>query len=118
MAFGGVVVSDDLEMKAIASRWGAGEAAVLAALAGCDVLCVCKSADAQVDAVEALVRAFESEAFGKPDLDDPGLRVRRMKERFLLPFSVPDRKAARQAAGVGESVALARRIAEESGLSA
>jgi len=116
MKYAGVIVSDDLEMKAIAARWGAGEAAVLAAEAGCDVLCVCRSHDAQVEAIEALVRAFESDRFGKPDPDEPGLRIRRMKERFLLPFRVPDRKAARQAAGVGESVALARRIADESGI--
>lgn len=39
MGFSGVIVTDDLAMKAITSRYGAGEAAVLAVLAGNDLLC-------------------------------------------------------------------------------
>ena len=39
MGFEGVIVTDDLVMQAIADRYGAGEAAVLAVLAGNDLLC-------------------------------------------------------------------------------
>ena len=46
LAFDGVVVTDDLEMKAGAERWPPREAAVLAAHAGCDVLLVCRDHDA------------------------------------------------------------------------
>ena len=49
MKFPGVIVTDDLEMKAVAERFGPEPAAVLAAKAGCDLLPVCKSPDAQVD---------------------------------------------------------------------
>ena len=38
MRFRGAVISDALEMKAIAGRFGMGEAAVLAVTAGCDVV--------------------------------------------------------------------------------
>jgi beta-N-acetylhexosaminidase len=118
MGYPGVIVSDDLEMKAVAQRWRAGEAAVLAAEAGCDVVCVCKSADAQVEAIEGLVRGLESEQLTSSAADDTALRIKRLKERFLLPFAMPDPKAARLAAGTGESRALAQRIAEESGIPA
>lgn len=40
MAFQGVIVTDDLSMQAITDTYGAGEAAVLAVLAGNDLLCV------------------------------------------------------------------------------
>ena len=39
MGFDGVIVTDDLVMQAITARYGAGEAAVLAVLAGNDLLC-------------------------------------------------------------------------------
>ena len=67
-------------------------------------------------AVEALVRALEAERIGVLAADAAALRIQRLKERFLLPFALPDPKAARLAAGVGESRALAERIAQESGI--
>lgn len=39
MGFDGVIVTDDLDMDAITEQYGAGEAAVLAVLAGNDLLC-------------------------------------------------------------------------------
>ena len=39
MHFDGVIVTDDLVMQAITDRYGAGEAAVMAVNAGCDLLC-------------------------------------------------------------------------------
>jgi len=42
--------------------------------------------------------------------------MRRLKERFLLPWRDPDPKAARAAAGAGERVALAREIAQQAGM--
>lgn len=39
MGFDGVIMTDDLSMEAITQRYGAGEAAVLAVLAGNDLLC-------------------------------------------------------------------------------
>jgi beta-N-acetylhexosaminidase len=83
MGFGGVVVSDDLEMKAIARTWGAGTAAVRALAAGCDLLLVCHSAEAQAEAHEALIKAIESETLAVKAVEDAALRVRRLKERFV-----------------------------------
>ena len=39
MNFSGVIITDDLVMEAITDRYGAGEAAVMAVLAGNDLLC-------------------------------------------------------------------------------
>ncbi len=40
LGFDGVLVSDDLEMKAIADNYGIGEAAVVGAIAGVDLFLV------------------------------------------------------------------------------
>jgi len=39
LGFDGVILTDDLVMQAITDQYGAGEAAVLAVLAGNDLLC-------------------------------------------------------------------------------
>jgi beta-N-acetylhexosaminidase len=58
LGFRGVIASDDLEMRAIADRYGPGEAAVAALAAGCDLLLFCHRQDwlrTAVDAVEHAV---------------------------------------------------------------
>ena len=116
LGYRGVVVSDDLEMKAVFERWKPEESAVLAAKAGCDILPLCsESHDHQVDAIEAVVRALETEEIPFTDMDDACGRIQKMKERFLLPYRPPDPRVARQTAGTGEHVALAHEIAERGG---
>lgn len=61
LGFGGLVVTDALVMEAIAARWGAGEAAVLAFAAGADLLLM--PADAHT-AIDALVAALSSGRIG------------------------------------------------------
>ncbi len=112
MKYDGVVLTDDLEMKAVAANWKPAESAVLAMRAGCDVLPVCSSHHAQVDAMEGAIRALESEELTWDSMDVSCARVRRMKEHFLLPHRDPSPKEARQSAGLGEWVALAQEISE------
>jgi beta-N-acetylhexosaminidase len=118
LRFDGVVFTDDMDMKAVAKHWPAGQAAVLAAKAGCDVVSMCANHDAQVQALEGVIRAVESEEISSTALDDSCDRVKRLKERYLLPFVPPDPKRARAAAGAGEGWALARESSERAGVRA
>lgn len=116
LKYDGVVFGDDLEMKAVAAKWSYGEAAALSAEAGCDVLLVCTEIDAQVEAMEGLIRAAESDRLKTADRDDAARRIRRLKEKYVVPYSDPDPKRARQAAGAGEHQALAHEIAGAGGI--
>ena len=79
LGFRGVLFSDDLEMKAISAP--AGEAAVDAIAAGCDVLLVCSRADLASECHEALVREAEkSEAF-RARVDEAYGRSMEMRRR-------------------------------------
>jgi beta-N-acetylhexosaminidase len=60
LGFRGLLISDDLEMLAIADRWRIEDAAVLAVLAGCDALLVCSSEEKQERAFEALTREAQA----------------------------------------------------------
>ena len=115
LKYEGVVLTDDLEMKAVAAKWTPAESAVLAMKAGCDVLPVCAKHDAQVQAMEGAIRAFESGEVTFDSMDVSLARIRRMKEKFLLPHRDPSPKEARQSAGLGEWQALAKEISERGG---
>jgi beta-N-acetylhexosaminidase len=79
LGFGGVIVSDDLEMGAIAESCPMGEAAVRAAAAGHDLLLVCHTEDAQRRAAAALVDAYRTGALAPADLESAADRVRRLR---------------------------------------
>jgi beta-N-acetylhexosaminidase len=84
LGYPGVILSDDLEMKAIAKSYTVPEAAVEAIAAGCDGLLIC-SGDANIQAatLEALVYAVEEGTIPYKRLEDALVRLRRAKERFL-----------------------------------
>jgi len=85
LGYQGVILSDDLEMKAISSRTPVPTAAVQAIQAGCDGLLICSGAvETQAAALEALVKAAESGEIRPSRLDDAFTRLRRAKARFLL----------------------------------
>jgi beta-N-acetylhexosaminidase len=101
----GVVISDDLEMKAIAAGYAVPDAAVMAIEAGCDAVLICSGDHAtQAAALEALVYAVEQERLPFSRVEDALKRQRRAKERFLAsPVG-----AAKPAAGKGLRDVLGR----------
>ena len=115
LKYDGVVLTDDLEMKAVADRWTPDTSAVLALQAGCDIVPVCNTHDAQVTAMEGAVRAVESGDVPFKAMDDSLRRIRSLKERYLLPYRDPDPREARRRAGSPEFLALAQEIAERGG---
>ncbi len=118
MGFRGVVVADDLEMKAVAARWPMGEVAVRAALAGVDLIPICARHELQVEAAEALVHAVEDERIAWKEMEDSLLRIQRLEDAFLLPYRDPDPRQARAEAGGAEQRELAQEIAERGGVPA
>jgi beta-N-acetylhexosaminidase len=85
MRFGGVVVSDDLEMKAIADHFGLEEAMVRGINAGVDLFLVCHHAEIQERAIEILVKGVESGKIKRERLEEARGRVERLVERFVRP---------------------------------
>jgi beta-N-acetylhexosaminidase len=110
LGYKGVVVADDLEMKAVSAQWPYEVSAILAARAGCDILPVCEHEEAQVAVIEALVRADESGELRKRDIDDSLLRIEAMIDAYT-PDVEPQSRLAVAAAGTTESRLLAAEIA-------
>jgi beta-N-acetylhexosaminidase len=84
LGYQGVILSDDLEMKAIAKSCSVPEAAVQAIVAGCDGLLICSGdIDAQAATLEALVHAVEDGRIPYAGVENALTRLRQAKERFL-----------------------------------
>jgi beta-N-acetylhexosaminidase len=84
LGYTGLVLSDDLEMKAISGRYGHSDATVQAIGAGCDAVLMCApKADEQWAALEAVVHAVEDGRIPVKRIEDAFSRGRRIKERFL-----------------------------------
>ena len=85
LGFEGLVLSDDLEMKAISGRYGMADATVRAIGSGCDAVLMCgEKQDEQAQAIEAVIRAVEDGALPLTRAEDALARHRRVKERFLV----------------------------------
>jgi beta-N-acetylhexosaminidase len=88
LGFEGMLISDDLEMKAISDAYTIEEAAVEAVWAGCDALLICSDEALQSRAHEALVRRAEKEPRFKDrcvEAAERGIRVRRLARPSPLP---------------------------------
>lgn len=94
LGYDGLVLSDDLEMKAISGRYGMAEATVMAVSAGCDAVLMCgEEQDPQAQAIEAVIRAVEDDTLPLARAEDALARHRRVKERFLMRRPAPLRGA-------------------------
>lgn len=106
MGYEGVIISDDLEMKAVAKMHSVAESAVLAIEAGCDVLLVCSDTDALFDAREALAAKARKSSGFRGRLNDAAERSLRLRR------SAPPAPAQSLAGAFDTSAALEREIAE------
>jgi beta-N-acetylhexosaminidase len=103
LGYSGLVVSDDLEMRAIRGKYGLPEATTASIAAGCDVVLMCgTSQEPQAQALEAVIRAVEAGTLPVKRIEDAFARHRRAKERFLAPAH------ARPLAGSSLRAALGR----------
>ena len=118
LGYDGVILSDDLEMRALANTYPVSEAAVQAVAAGCDGVLICRSdpesrgndIEAQAAALEALVHAVEDERVPYKRLEDALTRQRRAKERFLaVPVAPSGSSALRRVVGCD----VHQRVADE-----
>jgi len=84
LGYRGIVISDDLAMKAISATWKPAESIVAAIAAGCDAVLLCDpEPDEQAEALEAVIHAVESGALPITRVEDALARQQQVKRRFL-----------------------------------
>ena len=91
MGFGGVVFSDDLDMKAVRGRWSARQQVDAMSRATVDVLLCCQTTELQEEVYDELVRSQERDKALHDAASDAVDRVDELRRRFLSkPPHAPD----------------------------
>jgi beta-N-acetylhexosaminidase len=85
LGYQGLVVSDDLEMKAIVEHFGIEEAMVRGLLAGVDVFLVCHSPERMHAAIDAVIRAVELGTLPLEVVEAASARQRAFVKRWAAP---------------------------------
>ncbi|MBN2908959.1 beta-N-acetylhexosaminidase [Polycladomyces sp. WAk] len=83
LGFQGVIITDDMEMGAIAKRFGTPQAAVRAIQAGADMVLVAHSLSAQRSAIAAVKQAVQSGKISEERIDESVRRILRLKAERL-----------------------------------
>jgi beta-N-acetylhexosaminidase len=99
LGFDGVIVSDDLEMEAIAARFDIGEAAVRFLEAGGDLILICHDTARQQSAMEAVETAVRSGRLTEARLAASLDRMARLRRRLPLEHRRAEVQAARTIVG-------------------
>jgi beta-N-acetylhexosaminidase len=84
IGFDGVACTDCMEMKAITDNFGAGEAAVLAAVAGVDIVFHSHTHYTQTAAYDALLVAARSGRLPESRIDEAFGRIQALKQRYAI----------------------------------
>jgi beta-N-acetylhexosaminidase len=112
LGFDGYVMSDDMQMKAIAEHFGFEDAIVHAVNAGVDLLWICHSAELQNRAIEVIVKAVEGGEVTRERLEKSAQRMDAVVTKFARPATAA---ADLKQIGTKEHRAVAERIVELAG---
>ncbi|MEO7003329.1 MAG: glycoside hydrolase family 3 protein [Ktedonobacterales bacterium] len=103
LGFQGVIISDCLEMDAIAATIGVARGAVLAMQAGVDLILISHRVDRQVAGIEAALEAARQGALDPVELRASVARILRLKRRLLDRADKPDQSLDAALAVVGSA---------------
>ncbi len=92
MGYDGLIVTDDMGMRAIADRWGAGEAAVRAVEAGADLVLVGRGGGTADEVYQALNQAIASGRISSQRRQVTAARLAAARARTNPPAPEPDWK--------------------------
>ena len=110
MGFDGVVVTDALEMSAISSYFGEGEAAVKAVQAGDDMLLMPASVE---KAYKALLTAVQNGILSENRIDESVRRILLLKDKYHILESNIERPNPNSTLGSAEHEAVAEKIRKD-----
>lgn len=112
LGYDGLVMTDCMEMNAIAESVGTPEGAVQAVEAGCDLVTVSHTPETQRAAIDAVVAAVQSGRIAETRIDSSVRRILRTKAEFGVGEESPSSGVEEWNEANAESRRLAREVAE------
>ena len=116
LGYDGLIVTDDLGMKAVAATHPIDELAVSAVGAGCDLLLLCPpNYDEQANALESLIHAIESKILSIPEIEAAMERQVKAKVKYLQPrvSSQQSFRRTKNIFGCEEALAIVKEIEQD-----
>ncbi len=110
LGFKGLVITDDLEMGAIANSFEIEETAVKAVKAGIDILLISHHPDKQKRAIEAIATAVGKGEISEERIDLSWEWIIALKKDLLYPYEPPEAERIKQIIGDPEHREVAREI--------
>jgi beta-N-acetylhexosaminidase len=110
LGFEGVVISDDLEMKAVHERYPMAEVVTKALNAGVDAFLACKELPLQQEVIQHIIHAVESGRVPRERLEQAAARVERMQQQYACAAESIDPTVAARVAGSENHLEAAARI--------
>ena len=86
LGFSGVILSDDLEMRAILDHSAVGDAAVRSLQAGVDMLLVCKTQTLETSTIETVRQAVATHELDAARIEASLARIAALKHQFAIPY--------------------------------
>jgi len=83
LGYTGIVITDCLEMKAVADNFCTAEGSIMAIKAGADIVLIAHSLDKQKAAIEATVEAVKGDKISEERINQSILRILRLKEKRI-----------------------------------
>ncbi len=100
LGFSGMIVSDDLEMRAILDHASVSDAAIRSLQAGADMLLICKDRTLATDTCDALRRAVTSRELDPTQVEASVARIHAVKQQFVYPYQPIDISALSKVVGI------------------
>jgi len=116
MKFEGVIITDGMEMEAIAKNYGEKEATIMAINAGADIILVCTSdLGKQKERIKAVIEAVKNKKISEERINQAVERILELKSKHgIWENPLVEEKEASLNLGTREHKSLAEKIAEES----
>ncbi len=110
MRFRGIVVTDDLDMKALTKYYSIGEIPVKALQAGADLLLYCNVPESSAVGLEGVIEAVAQGSLDKADLEEKSRRILSLKREKLGAIEVPSWEQAKEVIGLTEHLDVAQSV--------
>ena len=88
LGFGGIAITDDLEMGAVVNAYGIGEACKMAINAGNDMLAICAKESAVREGFNAVLEAVRSGAITESQIAKSLSRIERLRSKLSKPIDL------------------------------
>ena len=102
IGFGGVAITDDLEMGAIVKNYGIGEACKMAISAGNDMLAICANETAVREGYDALLEALQEGTITESRIDEAVSRIQILRAGLSEPLPLDITRLSQLSAQIGD----------------